>query len=70
MKAYICDRCGNTYLENHRIPTFGRISGSYLAGFKLISKDGDVDGSVDLCDDCLECLQDFMSNKTERTESA
>lgn len=60
MKAYICDRCERTYLKNNKVPTSGRIHGSYIAGFTLRSISGDFDAQVDLCDDCIEDLMKFM----------
>lgn len=69
MKAYICDRCGETYLTNDRVPTSGRIRGSHLAGLDLMNRFKDIDRHIDLCDDCLEDFQDFMNKvaKEERT---
>lgn len=63
MKAYICDRCEKTYTEN-KTPTSGRIHGGYLAGFNFRSELREVDACVDLCDNCLNDLFDFMMNKT------
>lgn len=72
MKAYICDRCGETYTGN-KVPTIGRISGGYLSGFYLMSSHEEFDSRVDLCDDCLNDLFKFMGNQTvykvERVEA-
>ena len=71
MKAYICDRCGETYTEN-KVPTTGRISGGIIGGINLVTMQGHNDASIDLCDNCVNDLFKFMGNQTvykqERTE--
>ena len=68
MKAYVCDRCGETFIEN-KTPTNGRIHGGYLFGVSFVTERREIDWTSDLCDECLEDLFDFMNNKTvyERT---
>lgn len=63
MRAYICDRCKTAYTKN-LTPTFGKITEGHLTGFCFMTSGGLPDNLVDLCDDCLEKLFDFMNNKT------
>lgn len=60
MKAYICDRCGETYLKNTEHRTEGRVYGSYISGIEFISIDNERDKSMDLCDGCISDLCRFM----------
>lgn len=64
MKAYICDRCEETYTINDIFPTQGRIKGNFLAKIALLDRGGNFDASLDLCDDCLSDLFEFMNNNT------
>lgn len=64
MKAYICDRCGKTYTDNNKVATSGKIQGSYICGIWLNAKFDRIDKSVDLCDDCIVDLFQFLNNET------
>ena len=63
MKAYICDRCGETYIQN-QVPTRGLVKGGCLSGFQFVNRYEEFDSKVDLCDNCLNDLFKFMENQT------
>lgn len=60
--AMKCDRCGQYYDENKQHKTTGRISGSKITGISLVCDLGS-DTWIDLCDDCITDLKEFMKGK-------
>lgn len=60
MKAYKCDRCGKTYVQNPRIQ---EEEFSWIVGVKLVRlSKGRRDMSIDLCEDCLKKAIKFFEN--------
>ncbi|MFQ9509500.1 MAG: hypothetical protein ACLRZ7_00815 [Lachnospiraceae bacterium] len=61
--AMKCDRCGQYYDENKQHKTTGCILGSKITGISLVCGDGSSDTWIDLCDDCITDLKEFMKGK-------
>lgn len=56
MIAYICDRCGETYTSN----TYG----DYISEVAIITKLGEIEETMDMCDGCFKDFFNFMNNET------
>lgn len=61
MKAKICDCCGCGYSKNNKHETHCRLHGGFLDGIAYISN-GMIDARVDLCDDCIDDLFNYISS--------
>lgn len=61
--AMKCDRCGQYYDENKQHKTIGRILGSKITGISLVCDFDSHDKMIDLCDDCITDLKEFMKGK-------
>ena len=68
MNAYRCDRCGKYYGDNKRIKTKGAVHGDYIVGISTICRHG-KDENFDLCDDCIEALNNFLQGVNEEVKN-
>lgn len=65
--AMRCDRCGKFYIENTRVKGRRYEKGEVIGGVKICAFNWDVDDMLDLCDDCVEKLYEFLDNKKGET---
>lgn len=61
--ALKCDRCGKFYIKNEKHKTSGRVNGGILGGITTVSTNENHDKWLDLCDDCISDLLDFLDGK-------
>lgn len=62
MKAKICDCYSCAYSKNNEHETRLRLKGSFIGGIAYLDINGCIDGKVDLCDDCINDLFNYISS--------
>lgn len=58
-----CDRCGKYYDDNQQYPGSHNGYKSIIDGMSFTMKNGSLEQTYDLCDDCITLLKEWLKGE-------